>query len=102
MLRPRNSAGDRLRYRNPSGSTCYVLLINEGRIEKAVCKGAQVVYALGAAQGDVQAVLTTGHPDAGRKYCASFGPATSANVVKDGSNGKVYLAKDAGAPAACP
>ncbi len=98
----RNGAGTQYTYRDRSHATCDVIVLKSGRLAKAVCKGAQVAYGLGASQGDVAVVLTTGASGAGRKYCTSFGPATLATVVKDGSDGKKYLAKNATAPASCP
>jgi hypothetical protein len=98
-----NAAGTRYKYADPSGATCKLLLIKGGVLEKAVCKGAQVAYTLGAAQGDVGVVVTTGGELATeRKACASFGPGTGATVVKDGSDGVTYKALNAGAPASCP
>ena len=77
------------------------MLIKDARLEKAVCKGSQVAYTLGAAQADVGVVVSTGAPATQLRTCASFGPATSATVKKDGSDGKTYLALNAGAPASC-
>lgn len=97
----RNASGSRYTYHDASGATCRVVRINAGRLEKAVCKGAQVAYALGAAQGDVAISLTTGGSGAERVSCGLFGAGT-ATVVKDGSDGRTYLARDAAPPSSCP
>jgi hypothetical protein len=96
-----SSSGDRYRYRDATGATCKTVLVRAGRKLKAVCKGAQVAYLLGAAQGDVHVTLATGAPAANAKYCSTFGPSTAATVVRDGSDGKVYKALDAAA-GPCP
>jgi hypothetical protein len=78
------------------------VLLREGVLTKAVCTGAQVDYVLGTAQGDVRVEVTTGELATELRSCASFGPSTGAVVVQDGSDGRIYKAKDAGEPAACP
>ena len=95
-----NGAGTRYRYRDATGATCRSIVLRAGRLLKASCKGAQVAYALGAPQGNVHVVLSTGDPAANRKYCATFGPLTSATVVRDGSDGRSYAATDA-SPGVC-
>ena len=95
------SGGDRYRYRDATGATCKTVLIRAGRLLKAVCKGPQVSYALGAPQGNVSVTLATGASATNRKYCASFGPATTATILRDGSNGTVYKAINAAA-GLCP
>jgi len=97
-----NRAGDRFTYRDRSHATCNVVTIRRGKLQRAMCRGSQVAYTLGASQGEVGIALTTGGSDAPRTYCASFGPATSAKVLLDGSDGRRYVARDASAPAACP
>jgi hypothetical protein len=98
----RNAAGTRYHYKDTTGATCKVVLLKDGVLEKAVCKGAQVAYTLGMAQGDVVVVVSTGPAATRRAYCASFGPGTGAVVVKDGSDGVTYKALNASAPASCP
>jgi hypothetical protein len=88
-------------YRDRSGTTCKAVRIREGRLQ-AVCAGAHVAYSLGIPQSTVDVVVSTGNAATGRRYCASYGPATAADVVKDGSDGKKYQARDATAPAECP
>lgn len=97
----RNPSGTRFKYRDTSGATCRSVRIHQGRLEKAVCIGSQVTYALGAAQGEVAVTLRTGVASAERVSCARFAPAT-AQVVRDGSDAKTYLALRAIAPASCP
>ncbi|MNC98296.1 hypothetical protein D3C83_162120 [compost metagenome] len=47
----------------------------------------------------MRASLVTGDPNDPLKHCFAFGAATSADVVKDGSNGRVYKATGAQNPA---
>jgi hypothetical protein len=96
-----NSSGSRYRYRDGSGATCRSIVIRDGRFMKALCKGPQVAYALGAAQDNVHVVLSTGDPTTHHKYCASFGPQFASSIIHDGSNGLNYKALDA-APGSCP
>lgn len=96
-----NDAGTRYRYRDATGATCNSIVLHAGRLLKAICRGAQVDYSLGSPQGDVHVVLTTGDPAGNKKYCASFGPETSATVVRDGSDGRSYRAVQA-STGACP
>lgn len=96
-----NGSGTRYRYRDASGATCRSIVLKAGRLLKASCKGPQVAYALGAVQGNVSVVLSTGDAAANRKYCATFGPLTSATILHDGSDGRSYGAIDA-AQGACP
>jgi hypothetical protein len=90
-------------YRTAQHGSRRPVVYKQGVLEKAVCRGAQVAYTLGAAQGDLSVVVTTGGDLATeRKACASFGPGTGATVVKDGSDGVTYKALNAGAPGGCP
>ena len=92
------------KYKDLTQATCTVVQAKDNTKVKAVCKGTQVDYALGAAQSDVAVTLSTGSngsPGAAWRYCAQFGSATSAHVVKDGSDGKTYLARNSNAPASC-
>jgi hypothetical protein len=36
------------------------------------------------------------------KYCMAFGAETGAEIVKDGSSGRIYQARDAGELSFCP
>ena len=94
-----NASGSEYSYRDASGNTCKSVKLKNGNQLKAVCKGAQVAYALGAAEGDVSLSLTMGEA---LHYCATFGTSTLADVRKDGSNGRTYKALDALAPVSCP
>jgi hypothetical protein len=81
------------------------VIIKDGALEKAVCKGPQVAYEFTgtppAPVTYVHVVVTTGDVATQRKACATFEPGT-ATVVKDGSDGQTYKALNAGAPATCP
>ena len=72
-----------------------IILVKNGVLAKAVCKGAQVAIDLNGSMAPV-AVVTTLNT---QKYCTSFGGAT---VVKDGSDDKTFLHKSAPAPGGCP
>ena len=100
-----NAAGTRYRYSDPSGATCRTVIIKDGALEKAVCKGPQVAYEFTGTPPVpvtyVHVVVTTGDVATQRKACATFEPGT-ATVVKDGSDGQTYKALNAGAPATCP
>jgi hypothetical protein len=82
----------------PDGTltTCTSLLINDGRLEKAICKGPQVAYPLGQAEPDMQVTLATGAPVSGRRYCFNFSAQTGTTIVRDGSDGRSYRAARAG------
>lgn len=92
-----NADGTRYRYRDASGATCHAIVLRAGRLMKATCRGPQIAYDLGAAQGNVHVMLTTGDPSTNRKYCATFGPQSAATVIRDGSDGRSYRAVQAGA-----
>ena len=97
-----NGAGNLYKYKDSSGLTCKIVLIKAGKLQKAVCKGAQVTIDLTTPpqdQGAVDVVVRTG--TAPRRWCAEF-DGTDCTVVKNGSDGKKYLAKNCTAgPAAC-
>ena len=93
-----NGAGTLLKYKDTSGATCKIVMIKGGKLLKAVCKGTQVSYDLGADQVSVDVVTRTG--SAPRRYCTSFNAAPAGcTVVKNGSDDKKYLAKNCTAPA---
>ena len=79
------------KYKDSSGATCKIVLIKDNKLTKAVCKGTQVAYDLGAAQNAVRVVLSTGTTN---RYCTVFSPARGCTVTKDGSDDKTYLAKN--------
>jgi hypothetical protein len=95
-----NADGTRYRYRDASGTSCRSAILRTGRLLKVSCKGPQVAYVLGSAQGDITVTLSTGDIATNNKYCATFGPQSGATVHRDGSDGRSYSAVDAG-PGTC-
>lgn len=98
-----NGAGNLYKYKDSSGATCKIVLIKDAKLEKAVCKGAQVAYDLGVTQGPVNVIVGTGTEPL--RHCHQFDGAApeSCDITKDGSDDKVYLAKNcAGATVGCP
>jgi hypothetical protein len=89
-----NGAQSAYRYKDASGATCKLVLVKDGALVKAVCKGAQVAIDLGAGAAPVT-VVTTLNTD---QFCAEYG----GTVVRDGSDGSTLLHKDAAAPSSCP
>jgi hypothetical protein len=96
-----NGAGTLWKYKDSTGGTCKIVLIKGGKLQKAVCKGAQVDYTLGADQVSVEVKVRTG--TAPRQWCTAFNATTEGcSVVKNGSDGKKYLAKNCtSGPATC-
>jgi hypothetical protein len=94
-----NASKTKYSYRDATGTTCKTVKLQDASQLKAVCKGPQVAYTLGAAQGDVSVSLTLGET---LQYCATFGAGTSADVKRDGSDGRTYKALNASAPTSCP
>jgi hypothetical protein len=86
------------KFHDSTQATCTIVQVKNGTLVKAICKGAQVAYTLGTAQGNVDVTVRTG--SAPQRYCATFGPPPT-QVVKDGSDGKTYLAKSSPAPGSC-
>jgi len=97
-----NGAGTLYKYKDTTGATCKIVLIKGGKLQKAVCKGTQVSYTLGADQVSVAVKVRSG--TAPRQWCTAFNATTEGcSVVKNGSDGKKYLAKNCtSGPAACP
>jgi len=92
-------AGSRWKYRDPSGTTCNVILIKAGVLQKAVCHGSQVAFQLGAPQGSVDVVLSTGTVP--RRWCTTFNDGAEGCVVKkDGGDGRRLVAIDCTSAAA--
>ena len=86
------------KYQDTTGATCRTIIVRHGTIIRLKCKGPQVAYTLGQAQGDIDVTLRVGSgPD---RNCSTFGPPPT-RVLADGSNGRTYLAKDAPGPASC-
>jgi len=73
-----------------------------GKRVKAVCRGPQVSYLLGADQVRVDAVLSLGTSP--RRYCSAFAAGTPPCVISsDGSDGTTYSARRCSSPpAGCP
>jgi hypothetical protein len=95
-----NGAGNSYKYKDPSGASCKVVIIKSGKLNKAVCKGAQVNYDLTAIdQTKVDIVLRAG--SAPRRWCASFSVLNGCDVVKNGNDGKKYLAKNCALASPC-
>ena len=93
-----NGAGTLYKYKDTSGASCKIVIVKGGKLVKAVCKGTQVSYDLGADQVSIDVVLRTG--SAPRRYCTAFNAAPAGcSVVKNGSDDKKYLAKNCTAAA---
>ena len=101
-----NGPGNTYRYKDPSGFSCKIVIIKEGTLNKAVCKGFPVLYDLTAAdQVNIDVVLQANGRFGGepRRWCTSFnGGAAGCDVVKNGSDGKKYISKNCtAAPVVC-
>lgn len=99
-----NGAGNTFKYKDTTGATCKILIIKGGTLQKAVCKGTQVSYDLATGPQDqvsVDVVVRAGA--APRRWCTAFNAATEGcTVIKNGSDGKKYLAKNCSSgPALC-
>jgi hypothetical protein len=88
-----NGANSQYKYKDSSGASCTIVLVKDGKLAKAVCKGTQVAVTVQAGMAPVDVVTTLNT----ERYCTSFG----GTLKKDGSDGKTFLAKDAPAPADC-
>jgi hypothetical protein len=94
-----NVAGTRWKYKDRTGETCNVVLIKGDSLQKVVCRGPQVAFQLGAAQGSVDVVLSTG--TAPRRWCTTFNDAAQGCVVKkDGTDGRRLTMQDCTSAAA--
>jgi hypothetical protein len=89
-----SAAGTTYRYKDTSGSTCRLVLVRQGSLVKAVCKGPQVGIDLNGGMSPVSVVLTLNT----EQYCTEFG----GTAVRDGSDDHVFLRRQASPPAACP
>jgi len=90
-----NGANSLYKYKDATGATCKNVLVKAGVLVKAVCKGAQVGIDLNASMAPVAVVMRLNS----RAYCSAFGGAVG---VKDGSDDKTFLHKEAPAPLECP
>jgi hypothetical protein len=89
-----NGTNNLYRYRDTSGASCMVVVVKDGVLAKAVCKGSQVGIDLNGSMSPVTVVTTLNS----EQYCTEFG----GSVVKDGSDDKTFLRKGALAPVGCP
>ena len=86
------------RYRDPTKATCSRVVVKHGRTIKLLCQGPQVVWTLGMPEGDIDVTLRLGSLPI--RNCATFGPPPT-QVIRDGSDGRTYRAKNAEDPPAC-
>ena len=91
-----NGAGTLYKYKDTTGATCKIVLIKGGKLQKAVCKGTQVSYDLATTpQDQVNVEVKVRAGTAPRQWCTAFNATTEGcSVVKNGSDGKKYLAKN--------
>jgi len=80
-------------YKDSSGATCRLILIKDDLSIKASCNGSQVAIDVSGGMVPVVLVMTLNTD----QYCTSFG----GTIMKDGSDGKTFLAKDSQAPDEC-
>jgi hypothetical protein len=88
-----NGAKNAYRYKDANGGACKLVLVKDGALVKAVCKGPQLALDLGPGVAPVS-IVTTLNTD---RFCTSFG----GSVVEDGSDGTTLLHKDAPVSASC-
>jgi len=88
-----NGAKNAYRYKDPNGGPCKLVMVKDGALVKAVCKGPQLAIGLGPGVAPVS-VVTTLNTD---RFCATYG----GTVVHDGSDGATLLHKDAAVAASC-
>ena len=88
-----NGAKNAYRYKDSSGGACKLVMVKDGALVKAVCKGPALAIALGPGVAPV-AVVTTLNTD---RFCATYG----GMAVYDGSDGTTLLHKDAPVSASC-
>ena len=86
--------------RSLANGPCRVVVLRAGRFVRAACRsgGAAVVdydLQVGQVESPIRVDLVLGQ---GTGYCAVFG----GRVVRDGSNGRTFLARGAPSPASCP
>jgi hypothetical protein len=91
-----NGVNSQYKYKDTTQATCTIVLVKDGKLAKAICKGAQVSIDL-QEDGDTAPVATAIRLNQER-YCTNFG----GTIKKDGSDGKTFLAKDAPAAGGCP
>jgi hypothetical protein len=89
-----NGTNSLYKYKDTTKTTCTIVLVKSGVLAKAICKGTQVAIDLNGSMAPV-AVVTRLNT---QEYCTEFG---GLDVVKDGSDDKTFLHKNAPAPATC-
>jgi len=95
---PENVYNTDYSYKDTSDATCRRVIVKHGHSVKAICRGPQVAYVLGAAQGNIDVTLRLGTLPV--LDCATLGPAPT-EVLRDGSDGRRYLARNSPDPASC-
>jgi YVTN family beta-propeller protein len=97
---PANPRGYKYVDRELDDGPCVRVIVKAGVVVRAVCKGSgpstlDYDLVVGQAQDPVNVRIETG---AERVFCGEF----SSGVVKDGSDGKAFVAKNAGTAPTCP
>lgn len=95
---PTNAFNTDYIYRDRTGTSCTTIVVKHGKFISARCRSPHVTYVLDGPQGNIDVTLRLGSLPV--RNCATFGPPPT-KVVKDGSDGKKYLAKFAPEPASC-
>jgi len=89
-----NESNNLYKYKDNTGATCTQVLVKQGALAKAVCKGSQVAIDLNSGMSPVAVDLRLN----GDHFCTEFG----GEVVQSGANDKTFLRKDASPPTGCP
>jgi hypothetical protein len=85
-----NASNTTYRYKDASGATCQRVIVRDGAVAKAVCKGAHVALAVGAGMAPIGVVTTLNTEE----YVTEW----AGEIVADGSDGVKFLAKNAPPP----
>jgi hypothetical protein len=93
-----NGGGNLFKYKDTTGATCNVVLVKDGKLVKAICKGTQVSFDLSGAETSVDVVLRSGPTN---RYCSNFSVAAGCQTKKTGSDGKTYLTKNCTSAGVC-
>jgi len=88
-----NGAKNAYRYKDRDGGPCKLVMVKDGTLVKAVCKGPQLAIGLGPGVAPVS-VVTTLNTD---RFCTSYG----GTILHDGSDGATLLHKDSPVAASC-
>jgi hypothetical protein len=89
-----NGTNSLYKYKDTTGATCTLVLVKNGALAKAICRGTQVGIDLNGSMSPTVVVTTLN----ANRYCTEYG----GDVVKDGSDDKTFLRKDASPPPTCP